>query len=182
MTNTNTEKLPDAPEIISTTSPDFNAAEHLKIYAADLSDIGYNFAYSLVDDLDCGVSYYICDQISEWIELNVDCGWRQLLSWLSECNDSDKYMEDAVNEFGLFDGKYSFFRHLQCAQTLDCSEQINSDIENILTYAALEYAVKTHPDITEAQWDALTSFYNYSDFERVSDIRDAVEDIFETEN
>lgn len=181
MTNTNTEKLPEAPEFINI-NLEGSTADYAEELAGYLSDEQKEFAADLIDEIKSRNTLYICDFVNEWTDNRVDFSYCDLYKWLADCNESDEYMERAISEY-LVDASsgYSFFKHMQAAQYLQISDQVNDDLSYVLRYAVAAVASDSHPYITEDQRDEIESL-DACDLDTLDDLRDAIANIFQSEN
>jgi len=182
MTNTNNEKLPEAPAFIDINpeSPNFQIAlDYAEELYRCLSDTQKDFAAKLIEDIECGYGTYIDECIHSWADDHVDIDTHHLYRWLMDCAESDEYMERAISE-GLIDvsSGYTFFKHMQVAQYLWIDDEVNGDFGSVLQYVIVKVAANSYPYITDDQKAEIESMEAF-DFETLDDIVNKIADIFE---
>lgn len=183
MTNTNTEKLPDAPEFITVNPGETATADYVKELAKCLSDEQKEFADELIDEIKGRNVNYISEFINEWTDNRVDDRYCDLYEWLKGCSESDEYLGRAISEGFVGTSsrdRYSFFKHMQVAQYLQIDDHIYGELSCVLRYAVAAVASDSHPYISEDQRDEIESLCA-CDLDTLDDIRNAVTEIFESE-
>lgn len=125
---------------------------------------------------------YIGDIITEIADSNVDIYNNDLMEW---AKGNTSYIEDAMREFGTPEddnGNPDFMRLIMQGQYYMYEQDLYNNLEDILKYWAYSYIEDTYKltELTEEQNDEI-EFLNYNNFEELEDIKNELENIFESE-
>jgi hypothetical protein len=148
----------------------------IKEYEYDLAlgDLGYCFC-----EYDNG---YICDIMHEIADMNTDCYNSDLLNWLSNNLANAYYIEKAVDEYGIDNKNFDFYRLIAQGQYMQNYEDLQEHLNDALLNYAFNYIENflDDVDVTQEQFEELT-LKNYERFERLEDIDDFVKSVLEVE-
>lgn len=127
-------------------------------------------------------SGYVSDIITEIADNNVDIYNNDLMEW---AKGNTSYIEDAMREFGTpedSNGHPDFMRLIMQGQYYMYEQDLYNNLEDILKYWAYDYIENKYniTELTEEQNDEI-DFYNYTNVDRLEEIKGMIEDIFESE-
>lgn len=126
-------------------------------------------------------SGYVGDIITEIADNNVDIYNNDLMEW---AKGNTSYIEDAMREFGTpedSNGHPDFMRLIMQGQYYMYEQDLYNNLEDILKYWAYDYIENKYnlTELTEEQNDEI-EFLNYNNFEELEDIKNELENIFES--
>ena len=126
-------------------------------------------------------SGYVSDIITEIADNNVDIYNNDLMEW---AKGNTSYIEDAMVEFGTpedSNGHPDFMRLIMQGQYYMYEQDLYNNLEDILKYWAYDYIENKYniTELTEEQNDEI-NFYNYTNVDRLEEIKGMIEDIFES--
>lgn len=121
-------------------------------------------------------SGYISDIITEIADNNVDIYNNDLMEW---AKGNTYYIDRAVDELGRPD---TIEDEIRQGQYIAYQEDLYNNLEDILKYWAYDYIENKYniTELTEEQNDEI-DFYNYTNVDRLEEIKGMIEDIFESE-
>lgn len=125
---------------------------------------------------------YIGDIITELADSNVDIYNSDLSEW---AKDNVSYIEEAINMWGIpkdEGGHADYYRMIQQGQYYMYEQDLYNNIEDILKYWAYSYIEDNYnlTELTEEQNDEI-EFLNYNNFEKLEDLKNELDNIFESE-
>ena len=129
----------------------------------------------------CGGSSYVSDAISEIVDSDCPVYWSGLMKWFNEEPNSQDYVNDAVNEYGIQD--FDIFKALQWGWCRQAEEKIYKEKEDGLLLAAYVLIRDSYKleEITDEQAEEIENI----DFDRIdtfTDLQNEVETIIHPEN
>ena len=121
-------------------------------------------------------SGYVSDIITEIADNNVDIYNNDLMEW---AKGNTYYIDRAVDELGRPD---TIEDEIRQGQYIAYQEDLYNNLEDILKYWAYDYIENKYniTELTEEQNDEI-NFYNYTNVDRLEEIKGMIEDIFESE-
>lgn len=119
---------------------------------------------------------YISEIINEIADNYIDIYTDDLFEW---AKGNTYYIDRAVNELGRPD---TIEDEIRQGQYIAYQEDLYNNIEDILKYWAYDYIENKYniTELTEEQNDEI-EFLNYNNFEELEDIKNELENIFESE-
>lgn len=119
---------------------------------------------------------YISDIINEIADNYIDIYTYDLFEW---AKGNTYYIDRAVDELGRPD---TIEDEIRQGQYMAYQEDLYNNIEDILKYWAYDYIENKYniTELTEEQNDEI-NFYNYTNVDRLEEIKGMIEDIFESE-
>lgn len=120
-------------------------------------------------------SGYVSDIITEIADNNVDIYNNDLMEW---AKGNTYYIDRAVDELGRPD---TIEDEIRQGQYIAYQEDLYNNLEDILKYWAYDYIENKYniTELTEEQNDEI-NFYNYTNVDRLEEIKGMIEDIFES--
>ena len=120
-------------------------------------------------------SGYVSDIINEIVENYIDIYTYDLFEW---AKGNTYYIDRAVDELGRPD---TIEDEIRQGQYIAYQEDLYNNIEDILKYWAYDYIENKYniTELTEEQNDEI-NFYNYTNVDRLEEIKRMIEDIFES--
>lgn len=132
------------------------------------------YAYGSGDLASGCYSSYIGDGITEIADGNIDYYYSDLFEW---CKDNFEYVNEALEEFGTTN---NIIKDIQQGQYLYYSQEIYSELEDIIYNYAINYILENDLEISAEQFEEIEdNLYKIDNNSRFDDIDDLINEIID---